>query len=148
MASPALLSRKSLYHARLQQPPHVLAYDVSLEVYPAAHLQNAEVRVRAGLGQDRDGKRAILDRDDGQADPVHAYTALLHAVTEHRPWRPKLPDLRLALGPNTRHLPNTVHMPLNDVPPEPGVGGHRPLQVDGASLSQSAERGPPERLRH
>ena len=67
-----------------------------------ALAQHPEVRVRAGLGQDRDGEGAFADRDDGQADPVHADTALLDAVAEHRLGRPELPDLRLAFGPSLR----------------------------------------------
>ena len=139
---------ESLCHARLQEPLHVLANNVGLQVYPAALDQSAQVRVRAGLGQDRDRERGLPDRDDGQADPVHADTALLDAVTEHRLGRRELPDLRLALGPHAEHLSYAIDVPLHDVPPEPALRGHRPLQVDGTPLAEGAKRRAPQRLRH
>src|SRR5919199_853702 len=56
--STPLEGRNSLCQARLEQPLDVLAYDVGLEVYPAARSELPKVSVRAGLGQYRDRKRA------------------------------------------------------------------------------------------
>src|SRR5829696_2947104 len=143
-----LLSRMSLYHTRLQEPLYVFAYNVCLQVYRVSNPEYPEVSVGAGLGQYRDRERIGPDRDDGQAYTVHADAPLLDAVAEHRLGRPKLPDLRLALGPHAEHLTDTVDVPLHDMAPEPVSRGHRPLQVDGASLAQGTERGTPEGLRH
>src|ERR671910_86602 len=74
---------KSPYQARLEQPLYVLTYNVGLEVYPAPRPELPQVRVRAGLGQYRDRKSAISDRDDRQAYTVDADAALLDAVPEH-----------------------------------------------------------------
>src|SRR3712207_4520438 len=46
------------------QPLHVFGDDVRLQVYVISHPQLAEIRLLAGLRQDRDGKRGITHRDD------------------------------------------------------------------------------------
>src|SRR5919107_2673423 len=143
-----LLSRMSLYQTRLQEPLYVLAYNVCLQVYRVSNPEYPEVSVGAGLGQYRDRERIGPDRDDGQAYAVHADAPLLDAVAEHRLGRPELPDLSLALWPHAEYLTDAVDVALHDVAPEPVSRGHRPLQVDGASLMQAPERGTPERLRH
>src|SRR5919112_302120 len=138
----------SLFHARLEQPLHVLADNVGLEVYPAPGPELLQVRVRTGLGQYRDRKRALPHRHERQAYPVDADAALLDTVAQHRFGRPELPDLRVAFWACPEHPPNAVHVPLHDVSPEPAPGGHRPLEVDGTPRSEATERRTPERFGH
>src|ERR671920_1195987 len=98
----------SLFHARLEQPLHVLADNVGLEVYPATGPELPQVRVRAGLGKYRDRKRALPHRHERQAYAVDADAALLDAEAEHGLGRLELPDLRVAFWAYPEHPPNAV----------------------------------------
>src|SRR5918997_2961387 len=135
-------------HVRLEQPLHVLSNDVGLQVHAVADPQLPEVRVRAGLGQDGGGERGIAQGDDGEAYAVHADAPLFDGVAEYARGRLELPDLGLPFGIYGAHLAHPVHVPLNEVSPEPPLEGHRPLQVDGAPLREISERRAPEGLRH
>src|SRR5918999_3021717 len=47
--------RHTFAGSRPQQPLHVFGHDVCLQVHPVPHPERLEVRVLAGLRQDRDG---------------------------------------------------------------------------------------------
>src|SRR3712207_2559218 len=131
---------------RLQQPLHVLSYDVRFQVHAIARAQLPQVRVRAGLREDRDREGRIQHRDHGEAYPVHADAPLLDGVAEHALGRLELPDLGVALRIDTNDSPHPVHVALHDVPPEPPSRAHRALQVDGAPLDEAAQRRAPKQI--
>src|SRR5215211_4103574 len=134
--------------ARLQEPLHILAYDVRLQVHAIARLQFLQIRVRAGLRQDGDREGVLAHRDDGEAYPVHADASFLDRITEHSFGRPELPDRGVPFGTDVEDLAHAVHVTLYDVTPEPALRIHRPLQVDRATLGEATQRGATQRLRH
>src|ERR687885_465583 len=123
-----------------QQPLHILGYNVRLQVHPVSRPEVSQVCHLFCLRQYRDDKRRLLDGDEGEADPVNTYTPPFDAVSEDRFGRRKLPDFRPTVGPNIQNLPYAVYVSLDDVPAEPRLRGHRPLQVNDGALFEPTQR--------
>src|ERR671918_7495 len=126
----------------------VLREHVHLQVHCASGRGGPQRRALERLGDQRDLEPLVLDRADGERDPVHGDRALLDHVAQQAGRRRDPHDAGVALVPQRPHLSGPVDVPLHHVTAHAVSGAQRQLQVHLGARAERPERGAAQCLRH
>src|SRR5919107_4789625 len=122
----------TLVQPRQQQPLHVLADHIGLQVHLVTYREALQSRSLPSLGQYRDGKRPLSHRDESEADTIYTHAPFLDCISENARRCRKLPDLHApgvtsAFRRDVYQLTNPVYVPLHYVSPKTPSRRHRPF---------------------
>src|ERR687890_1592125 len=122
----------TLVQPRQQQPLHVLADHIGLQVHLVTYREALQSRSLPSLGQYRDGKRPLSHRDESEADTIYTHAPFLDCISENARRCRELPDLHApgvtsAFRRDVYQLTNPVYVPLHYVSPKTPSRRHRPF---------------------
>ena len=126
----------------------MLGDHVHLEVDPVAGLPAAERGAGEGLGDQAHREAVVPGLHDGEADAVDRDRPLVHQVAGQVGGQAHLDDLPVLAGSTADDGADSVHVALDDVAAEPGLRGHRTLEVDPVAGLDTAQARLVERLLH
>ena len=131
-----------------EQLQRVFPEDVRLDVEQTADTLRAEIRHRARVRDETDGKVRRADRRHGKADAVEGNRALLDNPAQNLCIGGDRHENGISLLAHGSYLPHAVDVPADEMSAHARRRQERPLEVELRAAHKPRERRAPHGLRH